>query len=181
MNLCFLMVEIIQEPQLRHTQDGLELTEMVVQFPGLRAEDPPATIKAVGWGTLAEHIHQNYHQGDRVLLEGRLNMNTVPHQEGYKEKRAELTIQKIHSLGTGFDTSPRPSVTRTSPAPVASVQSTPSYNSPVSTSKPVTNGSGVLPQNNFDEEPIPQSKNFERNTYPAPADEQAPIDDDIPF
>ncbi|KYC41706.1 single-stranded DNA-binding protein [Scytonema hofmannii PCC 7110] len=180
MNLCLLMVEIIQEPQLRHTPDGLELTEMVVQFQGLRAEDPPATLRAVGWGNLAKDIHQNYHQGDRVLIEGRLSMNTIPHQEGYKEKRAELTVQKIHSLGTGFDINSSPSVARTSPAPVASVQPTPTYNSPISsTSTPVTNGSGVLPQNNFDEQRVPQSTNFERNTYATPVEEQDP--DDIPF
>ncbi|KAF3886867.1 MULTISPECIES: single-stranded DNA-binding protein [Nostocales] len=180
MNLCFLMVEIIQEPQLRHTPDGLELTEMVVQFPGLRAEDPPATLRAVGWGNLAKDIHQNYHQGDRVLLEGRLSMNTVPHQEGYKEKRAEFTVQKIHSLGTGFDTSSLPSTSRTSsPTPVASVQSSPTYNAPISTPNSVTNGSSALPQNSFNEQPVPQSKNFERNTYSAPVEEQDP--DDIPF
>ncbi|GAA6617058.1 single-stranded DNA-binding protein [Scytonema sp. NUACC26] len=180
MNICLLMVEIIQEPQLRHTPDGLELAEMIVQFQGLRAEDPPATLRAIGWGNLAEQIHQNYHQGDRVLIEGRLSMNTIPHQEGYKEKRAELTVQKIHSLGTGFDMSSLPPVTRTSPAPEASVQSTPSYNSPVSKSNPVSNGSSVSPQDDFDEQPIPQSKNFERNTYSAPAEEDFG-GDDIPF
>ncbi len=47
---------------------------------------------------MAQEIQGNYHQGDRVILEGRLGMNTVDRPEGFKEKRAELTIQKIYSL-----------------------------------------------------------------------------------
>ena len=101
MNSCILMAEIVQEPQLRYTPDQTALAEMLVQFPGLRAQDQPATLKVVGWGTLAQEIQQNYHQGDRVIVDGRLSMNTIENKEGFKEKRAELTVQKIHPLGDG--------------------------------------------------------------------------------
>jgi len=94
------MAEIIQAPELRYTSDTqTPIAEMLVQFPGLRAEDPPATLKVVGWGNLAQEIQERYHEGDRVVIEGRLNMNTVDRPEGFKEKRAELTAQRIHSLG----------------------------------------------------------------------------------
>ena len=98
MNTCILMAEIVQEPQLRYTTDQTALAEMLVQFPGLRGEDPPATLKVVGWGNLAQEIQQRYHQGDRVIIEGRLSMNTVERSEGFKEKRAELTVQRMHSI-----------------------------------------------------------------------------------
>lgn len=101
MNSCILMAEIVQEPQLRFTPDQTAIAEMLVQFSGIRAEDPPATLKVVGWGNLAQEIQQQYHQGDRVIIEGRLSMNTVDRPEGFKEKRAELTVQRIHSLGDG--------------------------------------------------------------------------------
>ena len=98
MNSCILMAEIVQEPQLRYTTDQIALAEMLVQFPGLRTEDPPATLKVVGWGNLAQEIQQQYHQGDHVIIEGRLSMNTVDRSEGFKEKRAELTVQRMHSI-----------------------------------------------------------------------------------
>ncbi len=102
MNSCILMAEIVQEPELRYTSDTqTAIAEMLVQFPGLRAEEPPATLKVVGWGNLAQEIQQQYHQGDRVIIEGRLSMNTVERSEGFKEKRAELTVQRIHPLGDG--------------------------------------------------------------------------------
>lgn len=102
MNNFVLMAEIVQNPQLRYTPDTqVAVAEMVVEFPGIREEDPPAQIKVLGWGNLAQEIQEKYHQGDRVIVEGRLNINTFDRPEGFKEKRAELTAQKIHLMGAG--------------------------------------------------------------------------------
>jgi len=124
MNSCILMAEIKEEPQLRHVNNDnlLAIAEMMVSIPGLRAEDPPATLRVVGLGKMAEEIQQNYHKGDRVIIEGRLGMNTVERQEGFKEKRAELVAQRIHSLADdGFSlttsASDRETSSYTPPAP----------------------------------------------------------------
>ena len=102
MNSCILMAEITQDPQLRYTSDNqTAVAEMVVQFAGLRDDEPMATMKVVGWGNLAQEIQERYHQGDRVILEGRIGMNTVERPEGFKEKRAEMTAQRIHLLDAG--------------------------------------------------------------------------------
>lgn len=99
MNSCVLMAEIIKDPELRYTSENqTPIAEILVQFASLRTEDPPATLKVVGWGNLALDIKENYHKGDRVIIEGRLGMNTVERQ-GFKEKRAELTAARIHRSG----------------------------------------------------------------------------------
>lgn len=101
MNSCVLMAEIIKSPELRYTADSqTAIAEMLVEFPGVKAEDPPATLKVVGWGNLAQEIQERYHQGDRVVIEGRLTMNTIERPEGFKEKRAELTVSRIHAIST---------------------------------------------------------------------------------
>ncbi len=100
MNSCVLMAEVVKNPELRYTPDNLAIAEMLVQFPGQRPEDPSATIKAVGFGNLANEIQQSCHQGDRVILEGRLTMTTIDRPEGFKEKRAELRVGRVHSLGS---------------------------------------------------------------------------------
>jgi single-strand DNA-binding protein len=100
MNNCILMGEVIQDPQLRYTPDNqTPIAEIVVQFPGIRDEDPPATLKVTGWGNLAQEMQEKYHVGDRVIVEGRLNMNRIDRPEGFKETRAELTAQRIHLIG----------------------------------------------------------------------------------
>lgn len=153
MNSIILLADIIQEPQLRFTSDNqTPIAEMRVEFAGLRPEDPTTQLKAVGWGNLAQEIQANYHEGDRVILEGRLTMNTVDRPEGFKEKQAELTIQRIHSLnGTSISSSV--------------------------TAAPATAASTRAPST-----PPPAASTPKRTKAPAaPALESQPELDDIPF
>ncbi|MEL6472070.1 MAG: single-stranded DNA-binding protein [Cyanobacteria bacterium J06623_4] len=99
MNNCILMAEIVQAPQLRYTADNqTPIAEFVVKFPGLREGDAAGQLKVVGWGNLAQEIQERYRMGDRVLLEGRLSMNTLERPEGFKEKRAEMTVQRVSPI-----------------------------------------------------------------------------------
>ncbi len=148
MNSCVLMVEVISEPELRQTTDNLEVANMMVEFPGLRSDDPSARIRAVGWGNLATEISEKYHAGDRVILEGRLGMNVIEMKEGYKEKRAELIISRIFPISSANNSyasqpaatskvvnmatppsptpqAPAPAAINTAPSPTSKVADTP--------------------------------------------------------
>lgn len=166
MNSCILMAEVVQNPELRYTPDNqTPIAEMWVQFAGLREDDPPSKLKVVGWGNLAQEIQERYHEGDRVIIEGRLHMNTIDRQEGFKEKRAELTAQKVYLLGADTNLSvstaamPAPTTTTVSPAQVANE---------VPKAKPASRAPKAEPA-------LPKTP-----AYAAPAPE--PIDyDEIPF
>lgn len=140
MNSCILMAEITQDPQLRYTSDNqTAVAEMVVQFAGLRDDEPMATMKVVGWGNLAQEIQERYHQGDRVIIEGRIGMNTVERQEGFKEKRAEMTVQRIHLLdaGTTVTTSAEVIGTTRTAAPATSAAAAPAASASQPSSPPI--------------------------------------------
>jgi single-stranded DNA-binding protein len=99
-NHCLLEVEVLEAPQVRYTQDNqTPVAEMAVRFDGLRAEDPPGQIKVVGWGNLAQDLQNRAQAGQRLVVEGRLRINTVSRADGVKEKRAELTLARLHPLG----------------------------------------------------------------------------------
>ena len=99
MNQCLLEVEVIEAPQVRYTQDNqTPVAEMAVQIEGLRPDDPPGQLKVVGWGSLAQDLQNRVQVGQRLVLEGRLRMNTVTRQDGVKEKRAEFTLSRLHPL-----------------------------------------------------------------------------------
>jgi single-stranded DNA-binding protein len=117
MNSCVLLGEIVKAPELRYTQDGqMAISEMMIQFPGLRAEDPMETLKVVGWGNLAQQIQEQFQEGDQVIVEGRLNMALLDRPEGFKEKRAELTVGRIHRVQADLN-APRMVSTPTAPPP----------------------------------------------------------------
>lgn len=131
MNSYVLMAEVFTEPELRYTPDNQNaIATFLVQFPGTRPEEAPSRLKVVGWGNLANEVIEKYHKGDRMVIEGRLNMNLVD-RGGFKEKRAELTAQRIYPVSISGDftsatassaaPSDRPSSQGSKPAPKASV------------------------------------------------------------
>ncbi len=102
MNHCVLEVDVLQAPTLRYTQDNqTPIAEMEVGFDALRPDDPRGQLKVVGWGNLAQDLQNRVQVGQRLLIEGRLRMNTVPRQDGTKEKRAEFTLARLHPVSGG--------------------------------------------------------------------------------
>ncbi len=99
MNHCLLEVTVKVAPTIRYTQDNqTAIAEMETTFEGLRADDPLGTIKVVGWGNLAQELQNRVQVGQKLVLEGRLRMNTLPRQDGSKEKKAEFTVSKLHTI-----------------------------------------------------------------------------------
>ncbi len=98
MNHCVLEVQVKEAPTIRYTQDNkTPIAEMEVLFEGLRTDDTPGELKVVGWGNMAQELQSRVKAGQRLILEGRLRMNTIPRADGTKEKRAELTLSKLHA------------------------------------------------------------------------------------
>jgi len=123
-NHCLLEVEVLEAPQIRYTQDNqTPVAEMGVRFDGLRPDDPPGQIRVVGWGSLAQDLQNRVQVGQRLVLEGRLRMNTVSRPDGVKEKRAEFTLSRLHPSGEGPSGTPIAAaeprgMAPTAPAPV---------------------------------------------------------------
>lgn len=165
MNSCIVMAEVTQDPQLRYTPDNqTPVAELWVQFPGLRDDDPPSKLKVVGWGNLAQEIQERYHQGDKIIVEGRLNINTIDRPEGFKEKRAELTAQRIHLVNadaTLTTVSSMPAAAAPAPAPKApAVPATPAIKPSIGkpakaeSSKPPAYAAPVADPADYDEIPF---------------------------
>lgn len=152
MNSCVLMARILGEPELRYTPDNTALAQITVEFPALRDGDPACRLKAVGWGdNLSQAIQQNYHDGDQVIITGRLTMNTIERPEGFKEKKAELVISQIQGMGESpASMSSAPIASPATPAPAPPTNVVP-LNNPVTPAAPPTSSS---PEPNLDDIPF---------------------------
>ncbi len=99
MNHCLLEANVQEAPTIRYTKDNqTPIAEMGVVFEGLRPEDPKGFLKVVGWGNIAQELQSNVKPGQKLILEGRLRMNTIPRQDGTKEKKAEFTLSRFHKI-----------------------------------------------------------------------------------
>ena len=162
-NHCLLEVEVLEAPQVRYTQDNqTPVAEMAVQFDGLRPDDPPGQLKVVGWGSLAQDLQNRVQVGQRLMVEGRLRMNTVTRQDGVKEKRAEFTLSRLHSIGApgmGAAPSAAPMPARQpAPAPARSAAPAPRAAAPMAAAAPeppAWNASPLVPDLPEGEDEIP--------------------------
>ncbi|MEB3270456.1 MAG: single-stranded DNA-binding protein [Synechococcus sp.] len=151
MNHCLLEAEVLEAPQIRFTQDNqMPIAEMTVRIDGLRPEDPPGQLKVVGWGNLAQELQNRVRPGQRLVLEGRMRINSITRQDGVKEKRAELTLARLHPLTGAAAASPAavsgpPAAGRAGTAPQAQERST-AVNRMAPPQPPVWNASPLVPQ-----------------------------------
>ena len=114
MNHCMLEVLVKKAPTVRFTQDNkTPLAEIEVEFDSLRNDAPPCAIKVVGWGKLAEELQNTVQVNSKLVIEGRLRMNTIPRQDGTKEKQAEFTLSRIHPFSSNNAISSNPSQSQT--------------------------------------------------------------------
>ena len=99
MNHFLIQSEIKSTPQMRYTKDNqTAIAEMTVTFKGLRNDDPTSELKVLGWGSIAQEMTDQLKEGQKVVIEGRLRMNSVTRKDGTKEKQAELTASRFHLI-----------------------------------------------------------------------------------
>ncbi len=157
---------MLEAPQLRYTQDNqTPMAELTVRIDGLRPDDPSGQLKVVGWGSLAQDIQNRLQVGQRLVLEGRLRMNTVPRPDGVKEKRAELILSRLHPLGDAAAAAVAPAQPPAAPPP-RSAPPQPRANAAQS-APPPTPGGAAAPAPIWDPSPLVPREGTD--------------DDDIPF
>ena len=101
MNHCLIQAVISSAPQMRFTKDNkTPIAEMMVNFKGLREDDPSRELKVLGWGNIAQEMVEGLKEGQNIVIEGRLRMNSVTRKDGTKEKQSELTASRIHHIST---------------------------------------------------------------------------------
>ena len=99
MNHCLIQAVINSAPQMRYTKENqTPIAEMIVNFKGLRSEDPTRDLKIIGWGNIAQEMVNELKEGQNIVIEGRLKMNSVTRKDGTKEKQPELTASRIHQM-----------------------------------------------------------------------------------
>ncbi len=101
MNHCLIQATINSAPQMRYTKENqTPIAEMIVNFKGLRSEDPTRDLKIIGWGNIAQEMVDELKEGQNIIIEGRLKMNSVTRKDGTKEKQPELTASKVHQISS---------------------------------------------------------------------------------
>ncbi|AGY58618.1 single-stranded DNA-binding protein [Gloeobacter kilaueensis] len=132
MNTIALQGKLHSAPELRHTQDGLAQASALLSFAALKTDEADYTLRLVLFGNAAEEFCANFHQGDALIVEGRLQSEARPRPDGTKERVIELIARRCHALTPA---STRPATAAPVPAP-AQKTAAPSASRPTAARRP---------------------------------------------
>jgi len=100
MNKVILVGRLAQDPEVRYTQSGKAVASVTIagnRFTG-GGQKEADFIPIVAWEKLAETCGNNLTKGQRVLVEGRLQIRSYETSDGQKRRVAEVIAQNIEFL-----------------------------------------------------------------------------------
>jgi single-strand DNA-binding protein len=100
MNKVILVGRLTQDPEVRYTQSGKAVASFTIavnRFSG-QGQKEADFIPVVAWEKLAETCGNNLTKGQRVLIEGRLQIRSYEANDGQKRRVAEVIAQNMEFL-----------------------------------------------------------------------------------
>jgi len=100
MNKVILVGRLTQDPEVRYTQNGKAVASFTIavnRFSG-QGQKEADFIPVVAWEKLAETCGNNLTKGQRVLIEGRLQIRAYEANDGQKRRVAEVIAQGMEFL-----------------------------------------------------------------------------------
>lgn len=101
MNKVILVGRLAQDPEVRYTQSGKAVASFnlaVQRFNASQGQNDADFIPIVAWEKLAEICGNNLTKGQRVLIEGRLQIRSYEANDGTKRRVAEVVAQNMEFL-----------------------------------------------------------------------------------
>ena len=101
MNKVILVGRLAQDPEVRYTASGKAVTSFnlaVNRFSSGQGQNSADFIPIVAWEKLAEPCVNNITKGQRILVEGRLQIRSYEANDGHKRRVAEVVAQSIEFL-----------------------------------------------------------------------------------
>lgn len=88
MNKLIILGRLVRDPEIRYTQTGKVVAQFTLAvdrpFSNEEGQRESDFIPVVIWGKQAETIGNNVHKGQRLLVEGRLQIRSYDAKDGSK-------------------------------------------------------------------------------------------------
>jgi single-strand DNA-binding protein len=100
MNKVILVGRLAQDPEVRYTQSGKAVASFTIavnRYVG-QGKNEADFVPIVAWEKLAETCGNNLTKGQRVLIEGRLQIRSYEATDGQKRRVTEVIAQTMEFL-----------------------------------------------------------------------------------
>jgi len=88
--------QVVRNPEKRFTESNLAISSFSMDFG---KEDEEKVIRVFSIGKVAERIAETVKKGQNIVVEGRLQTNSVKTDSGTDKKFFEINAQNIEILG----------------------------------------------------------------------------------
>ena len=89
MNIAILMGRLTRDPELKYTSNGKAYATFTLAVQ--KTKDEAEFIDCVAWEKTAENIAEYFGKGNRILIQGRLSVNSYE-QNGEKRKSTKVQV-----------------------------------------------------------------------------------------
>jgi single-strand DNA-binding protein len=114
LNLCALTGRLVEDPELRMTQNDIPVTSLrlaVQRDYGKDGERETDFFDVVAWRTTAEFVSNHFSKGSMITVTGRLQNRSWTDKDGGKRTKTELIADNAYfgeSKPKSFDAAPNP-------------------------------------------------------------------------
>ena len=102
MNIAILIGRLTRDPELKYTSNGKAYATFTLAVQ--KTKDEAEFIDCIAWEKTAENIAEYFRKGNRILIQGRLNVSNYE-QNGEKRKFTRVlanTFEFIDSKNSGI-------------------------------------------------------------------------------
>ena len=92
-----IMGKAIRNPEKRFTSNNVPITFFAIDIEN--NEENPSLVRIIAKGKLAEAAAEKVKKGKTVIVEGRLQNNTVKTNSGVEQKVVEIDAQSLEVMG----------------------------------------------------------------------------------
>ena len=102
MNRIIILGRLTKDPEIRYTQGGKVVAGLTLAvnrpFKGKDGQQDADFIPVVLWGKTAETVGNYVHKGQRLLIEGRLQIRSYTAKDGIKRLASEVVGDHIEFI-----------------------------------------------------------------------------------
>jgi len=87
---------VYRTPEKRFTGNNIPVTSFALNID----ESEPSLIRVIARGNSAETLEQSVSKGDKIVVEGRLQMSTVQAEDGSDKKITEIDLSSFEIISS---------------------------------------------------------------------------------
>src|SRR5574344_2180995 len=93
---------VYRAPEKRFTSNNVPISAFALNI----SENEETLVRVIAKGNLAQTVEETVNKGDRVVIEGRLQNNTVKNADGSEKRIVEIDAYAFEKLAGSSDSTP---------------------------------------------------------------------------